>query len=831
MKSQPTPRPYSKVLLAIAAFLFATTTALAQHTVSGTITDHQTGETLIGATVVDVPSGKGAVTNAYGRYTLTLKADSADLRITYTGYKSQHHSLALDSNRVLNVALDANIDLQEVVITAERITSPKVSQMSAIEVPVEHIKMVPTIFGETDVLKVLQLLPGVQSGSEGMNGMYVRGGGPDENLFLLDGVPLYNVNHLGGFFSAFNSDAIKTVTLYKGSFPAHFSGRISSVLDITTNNGNDKAIHGSINIGAIASKISIEGPIIKERTTFSFSARRTYFDILMKPILGAITIGTGGGKVDFGYYFYDLNGKISHKFNDRSHLYASIYMGDDRLYANINIGDGMFSDYSYSESLNMGYNWGNLTSALRWNYVINPQLFMNITASYTRYRNRLDFGLTSDNTWPDATYGTMRSTTDASMDYNSGISDLTARADFDYTPLPEHNIRFGGSFTQHLFQPEVSGVKMDITGTLDSLNEHYDTIVGQSRIGAQEFMIYAEDDYSITDAIKLNAGMAISGFLVQGKPYFNPQPRLSGRYMLTDDLSLKAGYAYMTQYLHLLSSSNISLPTDLWVPVTKRISPMHSHQVAAGLFYSWRSIIDFSIEGYYKWMNNLMEYRNGSSFWGGSVGWEDKVCLGRGWAYGFEVLAQKSVGDITGWIGYTWSKTTRQFDKPGQELNNGLPFPAKYDRRHDISIVLTYKPSKQFDISATWVYSTGNTATLATQEIPADDYDPSDTYFDFSPLSGLFNDGTYLPYVESRNNYRLPVYHRLDVGVNFHKEKRHGVRTWSVSVYNLYNRKNPFLVYERGRLISIYEGSSSKAQLVKLSLFPIIPSVSYSFKF
>lgn len=800
---------------------------MAQRTVSGTITDAGTGETLIGATVVDALSGKGTVTNVYGFYTLTLRSDTADLRFTYTGYKSRTYGLHLSGNTTINVALTAHLDLQEVVITADRVTSPKVSQMSAIEVPVEHIKMVPTLFGETDVLKALQLLPGVQGGSEGMSGMYVRGGGPDENLFLLDGVPLYNVNHLGGFFSAFNSDAIKNVTLYKGSFPAHFSGRISSVLDITTNNGNDREYHGSINIGALASKISLEGPIIKEKTTFSVSVRRTYFDLLMRPFISGAAMMSDGTSADLAYYFYDVNAKVTHKFSDRSRLYASLYMGDDHLHAKVDINDGSyFSYYTFKESFGIRYDWGNLTSALRWNYVINPRLFMNLTASFTRYRNNLGVEVNSDNYW-DGGHTLM----DAEMSYNSGISDFTARADFDYTPSPEHNIRFGGSLTHHIFRPEVTGAKYNVSGTDTAMNEHLDTTFGQSVVTAQEFMLYAEDDYSITEALKVNGGLVFSGFLVQGKPYFSPQPRLSGRYMLTDDLSVKVGYAYMTQYLHLLSSSNISLPTDLWVPVTKNISPMNSHQMAAGVFYSWRSIVDFSVEGYYKWMNNLMEYKNGSSFWGGSAGWEDKVCLGRGWAYGVEFLAQKTIGDITGWIGYTWSKTMRLFDRPGQELNNGLPFPAKYDRRHDISIVLTYKPSKKFDLCVTWVYSTGNTATIALQEIPSDYYDPANNYHDIGPLSGLFSDGDYYPYVESRNNYRLPAYHRMDISLNLHKQKKHGIRTWSFSVYNLYNRNNPYTVYKSYKYHTTIGNTTYGSSLVQLSIFPMMPSVAYIYKF
>lgn len=807
-------------------------------TVSGTVTDAATGETLIGATVLDVASGKGTVTNAQGRYTLTLKGSATvTLRYSYVGYKTQTQEADISRGLQLDVKLEPSVMLREVEVTAERVNSPRAAQMSAIEVPVEQIKMVPVMFGETDVLKALQLLPGVQGGTEGTSGIYVRGGGPDQNLFLLDGVPLYNVNHLGGFFSAFNSDAIKNVTLYKGSFPARFSGRISSVLDIATNNGNDKEWHGGLSVGTLAAKISLEGPIVKEKTTFSFSARRTYGDLLLMPLLKSSSL-LSGESISFGYHFYDLNAKLVHKFNSRSTLFASVYMGDDVLKLGFGYADGSYYMYSSRSEMKMGYNWGNLTAALRWNYVINQQLFMNITTTFTRYRNDLSIGVLSDNYWSGGHY-----VMDMDMSYNSGISDVSARADFDYSPSPEHSVRFGGSLTHHRFAPEVVGAKYNYTSSDALENEHIDTALGNSVVFAQELMLYAEDDWSISEALKLNAGLALSGFLVDpttqptsgtdaGKFYFNPQPRLSGRYMLSDDLSVKVGYAHMAQYMHLLSSSNISLPTDLWVPVTGDIAPMTSHQVAAGLFYTWHSIIDFSLEGYYKSMNNLMEYRNGSSFFGGSSSWEDKVCLGRGWSYGVEFLAQKSVGDFSGWLGYTWSHTWRLFDRPGQELNEGRAFPAKYDRTHDISLMLMYKPSDRFDVSLTWVYSTGNTATLALQEIPSDDYNPeyySPDYYD--PFAGLYNDGNYFAFVESRNNYRLPAYHRMDISVNLHKKLKRGTRTWSFSVYNLYNRQNPFTIYRSYRYHTTIGNQTYSASLMQLSIFPIMPSISYIYKF
>ncbi len=798
-------------LAVLMAFLFGSHSLVAQ-TVSGTVTDEATGETLIGATILDEISGKGTVTNSYGRYSLTIHQDSVRLRVSYVGYTSQLFGLKMDKATELNIRLEPAVELQTVTIRAERPTDPKSSQLSAIAIPVEHLKSVPVLFGEVDVLKTLQLMPGVQGGSEGMSGMYVRGGGPDENLFLLDGVPIYNVNHLGGFFSAFNADAVKNVTLYKGSFPARFSGRLSSVLDVTTNNGNDKEYHGLVNIGLISAKLALEGPIVKEKTTFSLSARRTYGDLLIQPVFALANSGQYE-KLKAGYYFYDFNGKITHKFSERSRLYASYYMGDDDVYTRIKY-EGSYTGDIYRNTFNMNMDWGNIVGSLRWNYVINPQLFMNITGSFTRYR--FDIGMGIDN-YAEYDYDEVffHEEESVEMNYKSGIRDYAIRADFDYSPDPNHSIKFGGSMIHHVFTPEVLGMQLQYDYIDQAETFDIDTTLGQSVVRANEINLFAEDDWSITDALKVNAGLALSGFAVEGTFYPSIQPRLSGRWLLSDDFSAKFGYAYMTQYMHLLSTSGLSLPTDLWVPATARIAPMNAHQVAAGLSYNLMSLLDLSLEGYYKSMNNLMEYKDGASFFGSSVGWEDKVCLGRGWAYGLEFLAQKTVGTFTGWIGYTWSKTMRQFDRPGQELNNGKPFPAKYDRRHDFSIVLMYKPNDRFDISATWVYSTGNAATLAMQEFEAPEYD-----------------GWYMEeisYVESRNNFRMPDYHRMDIGMSFHKKKKHGVRTWNISIYNVYNRKNPYMIYEGTQYNPVsdnYEG-----RLMQLSIFTILPSISYQYRF
>ena len=791
-----------------------------QHTISGTVVSHSSGEPLICATVVDVRSGKGTVTNANGRFSLTLPEDSVAFRVSYVGYQRFDTLFHLAGNLVMNVALRSGVQLRTVTVNSERVASAKSSQISAIEVPMEQIKAVPVLFGETDILKTLQLLPGVQNGTEGMNGVYVRGGGPDENLFLLDGVSVYNVNHLGGFFSAFNSSAVKNVTLYKGSFPARFGGRLSSVLDITTNNGNDKEIHGDISVGLIAAKLSLEGPIIKEKTTFSVSYRRTYADLLAQPFL-AVVSAVEEERIRAGYYFYDFNAKVTHKVSDKSRLFASYYMGDDVVYLKVRTR-ALLSFYSNEDYwMKMGYNWGNIVGSLRWNYELTPKLFMNITGAYTRYRNHISMGA-EEHDW-DSEWDNYYS---VDMSYKSGIRDLIVRGDFDYAPNPDHAIKFGGAWIHHIFTPEVMGMQMEDRqtqfGEKDSgYVEKMDTILGENRVHAEEMFCFVEDDWSITSALKVNLGVYVSGFAVENKFYPSVQPRISGRLLFSDKLSFKAGYAYMTQYMHLLSNSSINLPTDLWVPVTARIAPMNAHQVAAGLFYNWTDIADFSVEAYYKHMDNLLEYRDGVSFWSSSTNWEDKVCIGRGWSYGVEFLAQRILGPVSGWVGYTWSRTMRLFDREGMEINDGQPFPAKYDRRHDISIVLMYKPSDRFDVGLTWVYSTGNAATLALQEFQDEEASEEGDWYD-SEVYG---------YVDGRNNFRMPAYHRMDIGVNFHKQKKRGKRTISLSVYNLYNRKNPFVVYESGRYHYTYQGVTYNSALVQLSIFPIIPSISYKFEF
>ena len=485
----------------------------------------------------------------------------------------------------------------------------------------------------------------------------------------------------------------------------------------------------------------------------------------------------------------------------------------------IQTSDKSLQDQRVEDWTNLSWKWGNIISAMRWNNVVTNKMFANTTLSYTRYRSNMGIGAESIYEYNANPRNNYLDKTE--LDYQSGIEDLTARVDFDYTPNTQHDIKFGAGYTYHTFNPDVTRLKSKTTE--DETTQDVDTVIGSSKIYAKELSTYIEDNISLGRYIKLNAGLHFSLYSVQNTNYHSLEPRLGIRALITDDISVKAGYAMMGQYIHMLSNSSISLPTDLWVSATKNIDPMRSHQYSAGIFWRWRDIADVSVEGYWKTMHNLIEYKDGASFMGSSSEWEEKVSMGDGKAYGIEILLQRSFGKTTGWIGYTWAKSTRLFNRPGQEINYGREFPAKYDRRHDVSITMSHKFSDRIDVSASWVYSTGSTGTLAMQ------YN--------NPLSVPQTEQMWhenkLPYINSRNNYRLNAYHRLDLGINFHKQKRWGMRTWNFSIYNAYNQMNPFMVYPSNE--SSYDLETGDVDtrdvLKQVTLFPIIPSVSYTIKF
>ena len=802
----------AKIIIALLLLAFCMSVTAANYTISGVISNQNSTETLISASVFDQNSRKGTVSNNYGFYSLTLPQGHVQLHFSYAGFASQIRSFSLQKDTTINLALSEFIELSELTVTAsQKELGTQGSQMSAINVPVQLIKSVPTLFGESDVLKSLQLLPGVQAGTEGSSGFYVRGGGPDENLFLLDGVPVYNVNHIAGFFSVFNTDAIKNVTLYKGGFPARFGGRLSSVVDIRMNDGNSNKLHGNFSLGLISSKINLEGPVGKsKKTTFNLSARRSYFDLLTKPVLRLIKFEEGF-RIDAGYYFYDLNAKITHKLSEKDKLFVSFYNGSDNIHSEINDSRSYDNNVTEQDKVNMNWNWGNSIGVVRWNRMLTNKLFVNTSGTFTQYNFKTFMGTEFNTLVINPAQATQQK---YQLEYTSGITDYGFKTEFDYAPAPEHDIKFGTAYTHHIFKPGISVDKLKSETEVPTAQT--DTVIGNNAINTNELMFYAEDNWSINSFLKANVGLHFASFFVQNTSYQSLQPRISMRALLTESLSVKAGFASMQQFVHLLAYNNFSLPNDLWVPATASVKPMKSVQYSVGTFYNYKNTIDFSVEAYFKTMINLIEYTDGASFFESSAGWERKIVSGDGRAYGLELLAQKTVGKTTGWIGYTWSKTERIFNRSDQKLNGGNPFPAKYDRRHDISLVVSHRFGAKFDLSGTIKYSSGNYVTL-----------PLQNYKGFSEFDSK------LPYFTRRNNYQLPDYFRVDAGCNFHKQLKYGQRTWNISIYNATNSMNPFYLFVRTNKYNdpITGLLVSKRTFNKITVFPIIPSVSYSYKF
>jgi hypothetical protein len=781
-----------------------------KYTVSGFVSDASNGEKLLGTNVYNSKTYEGTVTNAYGFYSLTQPAGEVEIKYSFVGYQPVTVKMNLQKDTVINIELQPTIELEEVEIKSNSIAKRlESSQMSVTELSMNTVKKLPVFFGETDIIKTIQLLPGVQSGTEGTSGLYVRGGGPDENLILLDGVPVYNVNHLFGFFSVFNADALNTVTLVKGGFPARYGGRLSSVLDIRMKEGNLKEFHGEGSVGLIASKLTLEGPIVKDKSSFIVSARRTYIDILAYPFMVIYNKANNDGESFYGgYYFYDLNGKVNYKFSEKSRLYLSAYLGNDKAFAKSKYQNTNYLDNEYFK-----LRWGNITTSLRWNYVFNKKLFANVRGSYTRYK----FLIGSEYESKSPKYYEY-----LNFDYFSGIDDVAGAVDFDYVPVPNHYIRFGFSNIYHTFKPGINAYKYNENEQAQD-NISIDTTFGNSNIYANEMDAYLEDDFSLGSRLKLNLGIHASGFYVKNKFYHSFQPRASMRFITNENLSLKVSYAAMSQYIHLLSNTSIGMPTDLWVPVTDTIKPMKSQQVAGGAVYNLNNMFEISLEGYYKWMDNLITYKPGASYLQVDKSWQQMVTTGKGWSYGAELLVRKDAGKLTGWIGYTLSWSWRQFDEVSP-----VKYPYHYDRRHDISIVATYKVNDKFDFGATWVFGTGYPVTL-----PYDKYIALDNYKGY--LGNTTNNGfPNLPYIDNikeRNNYRTPSYHRLDLGFNFHKKTKWGERTWSVGIYNAYFRQNPFFLYIDYNYEHYNGEGEPKKVLKQVSLFPGIPYVSYNFKF
>lgn len=804
-----------KVILAACAAILAVSVSAQTRkcTVSGYIRDESSGETLIGAGVAVASAAKatGAVTNDYGYYTLTIPAGRIGLVYSYVGCEDIYKNIDLQKDTVINISLAQTTSLKAATAVARKDAGVQSTYMGAMEIPQEMIQNTPVVLGEPDVIKTIQLMPGVQGGMEGFSGLYVRGGGADENLMMLDGTPLYNVSHLLGLLSVFTPEAVKKVTFYKGSFPARYGGRVSSIVDVRTNDGNAKGFHGSVTAGLLAEKLHFEGPLVNGNTTFSFSARGMHtflFDRIIKAC---------GSPAN--YAFYDINAKVTHRFSDDDKIFVAFYTGRDYFrYDKTDKSDsqGYGDDHEpyaqYEEERNkMNLRWGNTLTVLRWNHIFSSKLFSNVSASWNRYNMNLvtktrDI-LKSETSNYDKQYR---------YSYTSGIRDLGVRIDFDYTPVPEHLIKFGGEYVHHVYSPEVE--RSGNINSMDGITERNDDKNNASpRMYGSEVSAYLEDDMSLGEHLSFNPGVHLSLFVVNGKTYFSPEPRAAVKVSFGKGWAVKAAYSRMSQYVHQLTSGSLSLPTDLWVPITKDIKPVTSDIASVGTYYTGLKGWEFSVEGYWKRLNNVLEYKDGKMSFSSASNWEENVGMGQGRSYGMEVYVQKTFGRTTGTASYTLSKSERIF-KDGS-INDGRWFPFVYDRRHNVCISLNQKLGKRIDLSAVWTYSSGNWMTVPTRQTVI-----------MSP------DGTTMDtvdYIESRNNYRLPPSHRLDFSVNVHKKKRHGERIWNFGMYNAYGAMNPNWVTVDSR--EVKDPSTGVSTFVpaldKMTFLLFLPSFSYTYKF
>ncbi len=801
-------RPFKTLLLLCFMALVLPSIAQNNYTVSGYVKDELTGEGMIGANVYIKELLKGTSTNPYGFYSITVAEGNYTLVVSYLGYQDYEFPIELTQDIRHNMGLKSKAILtKEVEITGERTDrNTESTDMGRVELEVEKIKALPAFLGEVDILKTIQFLPGVQSAGEGNSGFYVRGGGPDQNLILLDEAVVYNASHLFGFFSVFNADAVKNIELIKGGMPANYGGRLASVLNISMNDGNYRDYKVDGGIGLISSRATVQGPIKKDTSSFIISGRRTYIDVLMKPFINKESAFNGSG-----YYFYDLNAKFNYRISDKDRLFLSGYFGRDK-----------FSFNNEDSGFRIDIPWGNATGSLRWNHLFNDKLFMNTTAIYSDYRfefaaeqSQFEFRLFS------------------------GIKDWNLKSDFSYFPNIRHNIKFGYNYTYHTFIPS--------NATARSGEVEFDT-GGIKKLYANEGAVYVMDNFDITDQLKINAGMRFSLFNQIGpfdrfikdgfdhivdtisygraetvETYTGWEPRISLRYKLNTTSSVKAAYTQNYQYIHLASISSVSLPTDVWLPSTDVVQPQYGVQYNIGYFRNFKDdTYETSVELYYKEMDNLVEYAEGAQ---PEDGVNDNVdaplTFGDGYSYGAEFFFKKRTGKTTGWIGYTWSKTMRTFEF----LNGGEEFAAKYDRRHDLSIVATHEFNENWTFGGAFVYATGNTITL--------------------PVARYFIEGQIVNEYGARNGFRMSPYHRADISATYSKQKfktrinpdtgeeekvaKRLQSSWSFAVYNLYNRANPYFIYFDNN--GDFFNNSFQVVAKQVSLFPVLPSVTWNFSF
>ncbi len=751
-------------------------------TFHGTITDDATGETLIGAAITILPNEVSTVSNEYGFYSITLSgSDSVTLVATYVGMESLFIRLPADKDRTVNISMQsASVALNEVVISSDPLQEKmQGTQMSVEQISARTSKVLPALFGEVDIIKTLQLKAGVSSGSEGSSGLSVRGGAGDQNLILLDEATVYNANHLFGFFSTFNSDAIKDIRMYKGGFPARYGGRLSSVIDVRMKDGNNKKFSGSGGIGLIASRLTLEGPIGNENTSFIVSGRRTYVDLITNALNKSKEGDPNWNKIP-AYNFYDLNAKINTRLGKNDRLYLSGYFGKD----NFSLKDSI---------LDLGFSWGNATVTARWNHAFGNKLFANTSFIFSDYNYDISNQISGFN-----------------FSLGSKIRNYAGKIDFDYNPNHRHTIKMGLSSTYYGFT--VGRLKAGSDDGSISFSS------GIDRSG-NEYGVYASDEFEVIKRLKANAGLRLSMWSSGGFFDAGLEPRLALAYEADEHWSIKASYARMKQYIHLVSNSGLSLPTDVWYPSTAVVHPQRSDQVSAGFSYLIARGLLLTNEYYYKKMANLVDFRDGANlFLNNEI--EQEFEFGKGYSYGTEVSLEKESGKLTGWIAYTLA-----FVRRGAFVGimDDRYFSPRYDRRHDLKVVASYKFNRRWTASATWVYGSGDLAWLPGGRAIFQDTKGGT----FSPVTPIYGD---------RNTFRLPAYHRGDIGLVYTMYPRWGDSNLTLSIYNVYDRRNPYFL----TLVTEYKDLNQDGVTIKIpekisarqvSLFPILPSLTWNFNF
>lgn len=781
--------------------LFSTKQSRNKYTISGYVVDRNK-ESLINATILELGQYQGTQSNAYGFFSITLPKGKHNIRFSFVGCKTQIHSFELLRDTFVNVVLEEGELLDEVVVMGNLNSPVNTTQTGKVSISPQQLNNGYALFSSPDLIKTLQNIPGVAPGTDLISGLFVRGGTSDGNLFLLDGTPLYQVNHVGGLFSSFNTDVIKNVDFYKSGFPARYGGRTSSVIDVRTRDGNAKEYHGLFSIGLLDGRALIEGPIIKDRTSFIVGMRRSWADALMAMACGITNLSQDETKLLTRFAFYDLNAKITHKFSDRSKAYLSFYSGNDALktradqYFNYNV------DSREEYQTRSKFSWGNHTVSANWNYQLSSKLFSNFSLVYSRNNSLLRYSEASLHFDGDNTTESSFKLTDT---WKSTIDDIGYRVEFDYRPNQKHYIRFGTNYLHHIYKPHGSS---NFSAFNDSIVSDTLLTANAHKYIGNELAIYVEDDIQLTERFKANIGAYFALYNVSGKSYHSIEPRIALKYLCSKRTAIKVSYTEMSQFVHQLASTYLNLPSDFWVPSTRNVKPSHSRMISAGIYSELTPQLHLDIEGYYKTLDHLLEYNGGNSLIPDAQNWENLVTSGKGRSYGLELAMSYTAQNFSANGSYTLSWSERKFD----ELYKYW-YPDKYDNRHRLSISAHYQFNKKIDAYAGWTYRTGNKVTIPTQMING-------------PLiPGV--PGTTAPQwvYEMPNNATLPNYHRLDIGVNFRsKTKRGHERIWNLSVYNAYCRINPIFVNVEPNL-----GGGFKAKAV--GVFPILPSASYTLKF